>query len=74
MLTTNSPPIAGCKAPLVSQETVGHLQCTDCGSGFFGQPLISPLTCPSCGRGVLALVEVLPLDDPWFHLLPRVEV
>jgi hypothetical protein len=55
-------------------QPVSRFQCTACGARFIDQPLVVPVTCPSCGCDALVLIEMLPLTESWFHLLPRVEV
>ena len=55
-------------------SALSRLKCLSCNARFIGEPLICPPACPSCGAHTLALVETLSLDDPWWHLLPGVEV
>jgi hypothetical protein len=57
-----------------ASHTLSRLQCQACGTRWIGECLICPPACPSCGANALALIETPPLDEPWWHLLPRAGV
>ncbi len=57
-----------------ASQSVSRLQCLSCGARCIGEPLLRWPVCPTCGANALILVERLPLDEPWWHLLSRLEV
>jgi len=68
--------VANIRASLqpTASQAVSRLQCSSCSAQYIGEILLYPPVCPSGGAHTLALVERLLWNDPWWHLLPRVEV
>jgi hypothetical protein len=51
-----------------------RLECLACGSRQIGDPILCPPPCPDCGYQTMALVERLPMNESWWHILPSVSV